>query len=508
MPQRALISVYDKEGLELLGPGLAELGYEIISTGGSRQYLEQNGVPCREVAEITGQAELFSGRVKTLHPAVQAAILARRDQPGDLEQLQQAGWKPIDLVVVNLYPFARTRREEKEHGEILENIDIGGPTLIRAAAKNYRDVLIIVDPADYSWILEKLRAGRVERTQRRQLAARAFAHTAAYEQEIAGYFAGEDFETFPAAPEKVRELRYGENPQQKAALYRRPETSGTVVGSRQLGGKPLSYNNLLDAEAAWQAVREFSDPAWVLVKHGNPCGLGAAQLSGDALEKACRTDPLSAFGAVVASNRQVGEEEALYLAREPFIEVLLAPRIKEEGSQVLQARWKNIRLLETGGLPPDSSSNEPEIRSLQGGFLVQDTDIPAGENLELQVVSAREPSPGEREELIFAWQGVKHVRSNAILLARDRGAVGIGAGQMSRVDAARMAIWKAGERAAGSFLASDAFIPFADTLELAREAGVQGIIQPGGAKRDQEVIEAANRLNLIMVFTGRRHFRH
>jgi len=507
MVKRALISVYNKKGLEVLGPGLQKLGYEIISTGGTKKFLEQNGVKCREVAKITGQAELFGGRVKTLHPAIHAGILARRNNAQDMEELEKADFGPIDLVVVNLYPFAAVRRGGGGHEEILENIDIGGPTMVRAAAKNYNDVLVVVDPERYSWLLEKLNDGEISSEDRKNLARKAFAHTAAYELEIADYFYPEEERIFPIRAEKVRDLRYGENPQQKASLYSREKTKGTVVGSKQLSGKPLSYNNLLDTEAAWQMVLEFPDPTWAIVKHGNPCGLAADEDSLEALKKARKGDPVSAFGSVVASNSEVREKEAKNLAEEQFVEVLIAPTITSSARKVLEERWKNIRLLEAGGYPTELFK-EPEIRSLLGGFLVQDRDAPAREKLELKVVTSLEPSEEELEEFLFAWQAAKHVKSNAILLAKNRTAVGIGAGQMSRVDATRMAIWKAGKRAKGSYLASDAFIPFPDTLELAHSAGVKGIIQPGGAKRDEEVIAEANRLGLIMVFTGRRHFRH
>jgi len=507
MARRALISVYNKKGLEKLGPGLQELGFDIISTGGTKKFLEQSGVKCREVAKITGQAELFSGRVKTLHPAIHAGILARRNNPGDMEELEKTGFGPIDLVIVNLYPFAAIRRGGGSHEEILENIDIGGPTMIRAAAKNYSDVLVVVDPETYPWILEKLKGDKVTLEDRKLLARKAFAHTASYELEIADYFAPEEERVFPIRAEKVRDLRYGENPQQKASLYAREKTKGTVVGSKLLSGKPLSYNNLLDTEAAWQAVLEFPDPAWVLVKHGNPCGLSTDEDSLEALKKARQSDPVSAFGSVVAANSEVKEREAKNLAEEQFVEVLIAPAITSNARKVLQEKWKNIRLLEAGGYPAEIFK-EPEIRSVLGGFLVQDRDRPAREKLEGEVVTSLEPSQEEMEELLFAWQAAKHVKSNAILLSQKRATVGIGAGQMSRVDATRMAIWKAGKRAKGSFLASDAFIPFPDTLELAHKAGVKGIIQPGGAKRDEEVIAAADRLGLLMVFTGRRHFRH
>jgi len=410
-------------------------------------------------------------------------------------------------VVVNLYPFAAVRRGGGSHEEILENIDIGGPAMVRAAAKNYSDVLVVVDPETYSWLLEKLKEESITLEDRKNLARKAFAHTSAYELEISDYFSPEEERVFPIRAEKVRDLRYGENPQQKGALYSREKTKGTVVGSRQLSGKPLSYNNLLDTEAAWQAVLEFPDPAWVLVKHGNPCGLATDKDSLEALQKARKTDPQSAFGAVVACNSEVREREAKNLAEEQFVEVLVAPEITSAARKVLQQRWKNIRLLEAGGYPTEIFK-EPEIRSVLGGFLVQERDRPAREKLEIRVVSSLEPSEEEMEELLFAWQAAKHVKSNAILLSKNRATVGIGAGQMSRVDATRMAIWKAGKKAKGSFLASDAFIPFADTLELAHSAGVKAIIQPGGAKRDAEVIAAADRLGLVMVFTGRRHFRH
>ncbi|NPA06427.1 MAG: bifunctional phosphoribosylaminoimidazolecarboxamide formyltransferase/IMP cyclohydrolase [Chloroflexi bacterium] len=505
----ALLSVSDKRGLVPFARGLVELGYTLLASGGTARVLQEAGLPVRPVSTVTGFPEILGGRVKTLHPAIHGGILSRRT-PADQAELERHGIPTIDVVAVNLYPFEATvRRKGVTLDEALENIDIGGVALLRAAAKNFPHVLVLTQPEDYEPVLRALREGRVDMTLRRQLAVKAFAHTAAYDTAIANYLAQRDEDE--AWPERVlidltrvQVLRYGENPHQRAALYRPREATGAF---RQLHGKAMSYNNWLDLDAAWRASRDFDAPAVVIVKHGNPCGIGLGSSVADAYRRALASDPVSAFGSVIAV-RGVVDDAAAEAMRDLFIEVLAADGFTDAALERLKRKSKNLRLL----LPEQDALPPWDARTTVAGWLLQTPDIAAEDPASWRVVTQREPTALEWEGLVFAWRAVKHVKSNAIVLAREvDGAwatVGVGAGQMSRVDAVHLAVHKAGERARGAVLASDAFFPFPDGVEVAAQAGVTAIIQPGGSKRDAEVIAAADRLGLAMIFTGRRHFRH
>ena len=506
----ALLSVSNKQGLADLGQALSALGYELVASGGTARALQKAGLAVREVQDLTGFPELLEGRVKTLHPAVHAGILSRRT-PEDQAALTRHGLQPIDVVVVNLYPFAATvRNREVPLDAALEQIDIGGVALLRAAAKNFPHVVVLSDPADYGWVVEALRAGTLTMDQRRALALKAFRHTAAYDATIAEYLA-QTVDRDPALPqawpvglEQVQVLRYGENPHQQAARYQTALASEPFV---QLHGKAMSYNNWLDLDAAWRAAMDFSEPAVVIVKHGNPCGIGVGRTVADAYQRALASDPTSAFGSVIAVRGRV-DRAAAEAMRGLFIEVLAAAEFTPQALDVLKAKSRNIRLLQAQApavLPR-------EARTTVAGWLVQTPDMAPEDEGAWQVVTRRAPTEEEWAGLRFAWRAVKHVRSNAIVLARqvdgDWATVGVGAGQMSRVDAVHMAVYKAGERAQGAVLASDAFFPFPDGVALAASHGVTAVVQPGGSKRDAEVIAEADRLGLAMVFTGRRHFRH
>ncbi|HHV77428.1 MAG TPA: bifunctional phosphoribosylaminoimidazolecarboxamide formyltransferase/IMP cyclohydrolase [Syntrophothermus lipocalidus] len=507
MAKRALISVSNKDGVVEFARGLEELGYEIVSTGGTYDTLVQAGIKVVKVAEVTGFPEILDGRVKTLHPAVHGGILAKRS-PDHLEQLQMHGIQTIDIVAVNLYPFRETvLRPGVTLEEAIENIDIGGPAMIRAAAKNYRYVIVVVRPEDYGRVLDELKGkGDLDEQHRLRLAFAAFSHTAAYDAMVSSYLAGLLGIGFPEevafAGEKVYELRYGENPHQKAAFYRYYLQGDGLPNAQQLNGKELSYNNIIDTQAAVALVREFDKPACVIIKHTNPCGTAVADDLVSAYEKAFAADPVSAFGGIIAFNRVVDADTAKKVA-EPFMEVVVAPGYDEEALEILR-RKKNLRVL---ALPVEVQSGL-EVKSIEGGFVVQEADrhelLPA----ELTVVTDRVPTPEEMENLLFAWKVVKHVKSNAIVVAKDGLTLGVGAGQMNRVGAARLALEQAGERAKGAVLASDAFFPFKDTVELAAQYGITAIIQPGGSIRDQESIEECNRHGIAMVFTGVRHFKH
>jgi phosphoribosylaminoimidazolecarboxamide formyltransferase/IMP cyclohydrolase len=512
----ALISVSDKRGVKGLALGLAELGFDIYSTGGTQRHLAETGLPVRSISSLTGFPEILDGRVKTLHPVVHGGILARRDLPQHMEELARNEIPPIDLVCVNLYPFVETAsRPGVTLEEALEQIDIGGPTLLRAAAKNFPHVLVLVDPEDYEPVLDLLAMGEVPLEVRRRLAAKAFQHVAAYDTAIAQYLRGE--ERFPeqltVALRKALELRYGENPHQRAALYReeRLGQGDGIVAARQLHGRELSYNNIMDADAAWAVVNEFAAPAVAIIKHANPCGLACREELAEAFRLAFEGDPISAFGGIVAVNRpvDVGLARAIREAKHPtsgqrlFLEVIVAPGY-EEGALELLRKSPNLRILEA----PAGAADPLTYRHVAGGLLVQEPDRYPDDEIRLQVVTRRAPTEEEVQDLRFAWKACKHVKSNAIVVARERVLWGVGAGQPNRVTSVALALEGAGERARGAVLASDAFFPFPDSVELAAEAGISAIIQPGGSVRDQEVIAAADARGLAMVFTGVRHFRH
>jgi phosphoribosylaminoimidazolecarboxamide formyltransferase/IMP cyclohydrolase len=520
--RRALLSVSDKTGLVEFARALAILGVELISTGGTAKALKDAGLPVKDVAEVTGFPECLDGRVKTLHPRVHGGILAIRDNPQHMQTLQQQGIAPIDLVVCNLYPFEATvARPGSSHEDIVENIDIGGPSMVRAAAKNYHDVAIVTDPVQYEDVLKELQEnnGTLTLATREWLAGAAFARTAIYDEAIRAYFSKRLHETvFPARLtlhfQKRFDLRYGENPHQQAAFYVEPSCAHACVATaEQLHGKELSYNNILDLDSAFNLVREFSGPAAVVIKHNNPCGAAFGATLVEAFGKAYEGDPLSAFGGILGFNREVDEATA-YQITEPnrFIECIIAPSYSDAAYQMLTTRpsWKkNVRLLRTPPLDGGSAALSPlDYRRVDGGLLVQSRDLPADEFAGARVVTKKSPSESELADLRFVWTVGKHVKSNAIVLAKDGMIVGVGAGQMSRVDSTHMAVRKAGDRVRGSVLASDAFFPFRDNVDEAARAGVTAIVQPGGSMRDQDSIAACDEHGLAMLFTGVRHFRH
>ncbi|MGQ7793053.1 bifunctional phosphoribosylaminoimidazolecarboxamide formyltransferase/IMP cyclohydrolase [Faunimonas sp. B44] len=520
---RALLSVSDKAGLLDLARALAARGVELVSTGGTARMLAEAGLAVTEVAAVTGMAELMDGRVKTLHPKIHGGLLALRDDPGHARAMAEHGIAGIDLLAVNLYPFEETVAAGAEFGAAIENIDIGGPAMIRAAAKNAAHVTVLTDPSDYGAVLEALDAHQgVPRALRRRLAAKAFARTAAYDAAIARWYEAVLGETLPErltiAGRLSERLRYGENPHQEAGLYLTGEARPGVATARQVQGKALSYNNINDADAAFEAVAEFAPEAHAavaIIKHANPCGVALADDLVEAYEKALRCDPVSAYGGIVAVNRPLDEAAARAITA-IFTEVVVAPDA-DEAARAVFAEKLNLRLLLTGGLP-DPRAAGLLVRSVAGGLLVQGRDAGAVTAEALQVVTRRAPTEAERADLLFAFRVAKHVKSNAIVYARDGATVGIGAGQMSRLDSARIAAIKAeeaakaaglsGSLAQGSVVASDAFFPFADGLLAAVEAGATAAIQPGGSLRDEAVIAAADEAGIAMVFTGMRHFRH
>ncbi|WP_018131139.1 bifunctional phosphoribosylaminoimidazolecarboxamide formyltransferase/IMP cyclohydrolase [Effusibacillus pohliae] len=534
--RRALISVSDKTGIVDLARALVRHNVEIVSTGGTAKLLEQAGIPVTGISDVTGFPEIMDGRVKTLHPNIHGGLLAVRDNEEHMQAIGRLGIRPIDLVVVNLYPFKQTiLKPGVTHEEAIENIDIGGPSMLRAAAKNYRDVIVLVDAADYGLVIESLDEGKpLPVTTRLALAAKVFRHTAAYDALVAQYMTrqvGEEFpETITLTYEKAQDLRYGENPHQQAAFYREPAAGAdTIAGARQLHGKELSYNNINDANAAMAIVKEFTEPAVVAVKHTNPCGVGTADTIFGAWQKAYEADPVSIFGGIIALNRTVDAPTAQAMA-ELFLEIIIAPGFEPEAFEILTQK-KNLRLLEAAiGPKADNAlrmletvegataqageqsasplANQLTTLKVAGGLLVQELDLKTVSPDDLQVVTRRQPTEEELGQLLFAWKVVKHVKSNAIVLARENRTIGIGAGQMNRVGAARIAIEQAGELANGAVLASDAFFPLPDTVEEAAKAGVTAIIQPGGSIKDAASIEAADRHGIAMVFTGIRHFKH
>ncbi len=521
---RALLSLSDKSGAVELARALSGHGIELVSTGGTRKALGDAGLNVLDVSDLTGIPEMMDGRVKTLHPAVHGGLLAVRSNPQHVEAMRAQKIRPIDLLVVNLYPFEDVAGHDADFATCIENIDIGGPAMIRAAAKNHDDVAVLVDPGDYAALLGELarHGGATTLALRRRLAAKAFARTAAYDAAIGNWFARElneptpDYRAF--AGRLIEKLRYGENPHQSAAFYRTPDTRRGVATARQVQGKQLSYNNVNDTDAAYECVAEF-DPArtaaCAIVKHANPCGVAEGASLLDAYHKALACDPVSAFGGIVALNRTL-DEAAAHAITEIFTEVIIAPDATPEAIGIVGAK-KNLRLLLAGGFP-DPRAASLTVKTVAGGLLVQSRDNAVVDDIALNQVSRRAPTNAELRDLRFAFRVAKHVKSNAIVYARDSATVGIGAGQMSRIDAARIAARKAADAASaaglaepattGSVVASDAFFPFADGLLVAIEAGASAVIQPGGSVRDDEVIKAADDHGVAMVFTGTRHFRH
>ncbi|HLN62862.1 MAG TPA: bifunctional phosphoribosylaminoimidazolecarboxamide formyltransferase/IMP cyclohydrolase [Symbiobacteriaceae bacterium] len=529
--KRALISVYNKEGIVEFARELHSLGVAIISTGGTYRALQEAGIPVVEVSQVAGFPEVLDGRVKTLQPQIHAGILAMRSNPAHMAQLAEHDVTPIDIVVVNLYPFRETVANPNVSLEdAVEKIDIGGPTMVRAAAKNWQDVVVLVNPARYAGVLAELRtAGEVSRATKFELMVEAFQHTSAYDTAIAGWLANRGRvlaaaeEAGTPAPEanagdaafpyattlaltKIQDLRYGENPHQKAAFYSDGSTGGTTIASaKQLHGKELSFNNINDAHAALELVKEFDQPAAVAIKHANPCGVAVAETISEAYQKAYEADTVSIFGGIIALNRPCDEATAKAIAK-IFVEIVIAPSFEPEALKVLTKK-KDVRLLEVG--PIDRSAPARfDVKRVGGGFLLQDWDKIAEDPLAWKGVTERKVTRAELDDLAFAWKVCKHVKSNAIVVVKNGQTLGVGAGQMNRIDAARHALRQAGSAVAGAVLASDAFFPFPDVVEAAAEAGIAAIAQPGGSIRDQESIDKCNELGLAMVFTGVRHFRH
>ncbi len=521
MIKQALISVSDKTGVLEFARALAGMGVNILSTGGTAKLLADNGVSVTEVADYTGFPEMLDGRVKTLHPKVHGGILARRDLPEHVAALEKHGIPTIDMVVVNLYPFQQTvAKEECSLEDAIENIDIGGPTMLRSSAKNHKDVVVICDPDDYGRVLDEMKAnqGQVGYDTRFTLAKKVFAHSAQYDGAITNYLSslGEDkaHATRSAYPqtlnlhfEKVQDMRYGENPHQSAAFYRDvAPLAGSLANYTQLQGKELSYNNIADADAAWECVKTFEESACVIIKHANPCGVAVGADALEAYGKAFQTDPTSAFGGIIAFNRELDGKAAEAVAKQ-FVEVLIAPAFTAEARQVFAAK-QNVRLLQ---IPLGQAVNAYDFKRVGGGLLLQSPDAKNVVQSELKVVSKKQPTPQQLQDLMFAWRVAKFVKSNAIVFCANGMTLGVGAGQMSRIDSARIASIKAqnaGLSLVGSAVASDAFFPFRDGLDVVVDAGATSVIHPGGSMRDQEVIDAADERGVVMLFTGTRHFRH
>jgi len=517
--RRALISVSDKRGLIEFAGALAKLKVHILSTGGTARLLADNGIPVTEVSEYTGFPEMLDGRVKTLHPKIHGGLLARRDLPAHMAAIGQAGIEPIDLVAVNLYPFAQAvAKPGCTLEEAIENIDIGGPTMLRSAAKNHDSVAVVVDPADYPAVLEEMgkNGGAISAGTRFALAKKVFTHTAAYDAAISNYLTGLGPEgghtAFPERLtiqfEKLQDMRYGENPHQSAAFYRdATPVPGGLASYRQLQGKELSYNNVADSDAAWECVKTFGEqPACVIIKHANPCGVAVAKTLKEAYERAFATDPVAAFGGVIAVSRPLDGAAADAISKQ-FVEVLIAPAVTEEARKALSSK-ANVRVLE---VPLGAGTSPFDMKRVGGGLLVQSPDRCSASAADLRVVTRATPTEAQLGDLLFAWRVAKFVKSNAIVFCGEGRTLGVGAGQMSRVDSARIAVIKAGNAGlslAGSVVASDAFFPFRDGVDVVAQAGAKAIIQPGGSMRDEEIIAAADELGLAMVFTGFRHFRH
>lgn len=510
MIKTALISVSDKEGVVEFAKQLIKLGIKIISTGNTAKLLKQNNINVTLVSEVTNFPEMLDGRLKSLHPNIFAGILADRKNKKHMNELKKHEISTIDLVAVNFYPFEEAANKKAKLKDVIENIDIGGPSLVRAAAKNHHDVLVIVDPNDYKQIIDKIKNKKIDGDIRTRLAAKAFLKTARYDTIIGRHFA-EIFlhDIFPdiynLTFRKIQNLRYGENPHQRAAFYRSFSVNETCISTaRQLQGKELSYNNILDANDAFELVKDFDRPTAAVIKHTNPSGVASADKIEDAYQKAYETDPKSAFGSVVALNRPCNIAVAK-LMKQLFVEVVICPKFEREAINILKTKT-NLRLLETGPIVKDYES--PDMRRVAGGLLVQTRQMPDLKGKDLKAATKRKPTKEELKALIFAWKVNKHVKSNSIVLAKDNVTVGIGAGQMSRVDAAKLAVMKSEGKSGGSVMSSDAFFPFRDGVDEAAKAGITAIIQPGGSIRDREVIEAANEYNIAMVFTGIRLFKH
>lgn len=509
--KRALISVSNKDGIVEFAEQLVGLGVEIVSTGGTKNALQKAGVPVTGISEVTGFPEILDGRVKTLHPNIHGGLLAMRENEEHLNQLEKHNIQPIDLVVVNLYPFQQTiAKKDVTFTDAIENIDIGGPSMLRAAAKNHQHVTVVVDPNDYQKVVSELKEeGAVKAETRAKLAAKVFRHTAAYDAVIAEFLTKEVNEEFPESLtityEKGQDLRYGENPHQKAAFYKKPLGAiGSIANATQLNGKELSYNNINDANAALALVKEFDQPAVVAIKHMNPCGVGIGLTVEEAYDKAYAADPVSIFGGIVALNQEVDARTALKM-KEIFLEIIIAPSFNKEAVEILSSK-KNLRLLT---LPFDQESKlEKQLTSIHGGLLVQDEDRYGFDEATISIPTKRTPTEAEWTALKLAWKVVKHVKSNAIVLVKDDMTVGVGAGQMNRVGSAKIAIEQAGNKVVGSVMASDAFFPMNDTVETAGKVGVTAIIQPGGSIRDEESIKKADELGIAMIMTGVRHFKH
>ena len=512
--RRALVSVSDKRNLIPFARGLHRMGVEILTTGGTGRQLTEAGIDAVEVSSKTGFPEIMDGRVKTLHPIIHGGLLGRRGT--DDAVMTEHGIEPIDLLAVNLYPFEETiSRPDATLADAIENIDIGGPAMIRAASKNHVSVAVVVDPDDYDAILEALRSDRLSEEYRRSLAAKAYAHTASYDTAITRYLSASLNEAALGecilySGDRVEKLRYGENPHQEAAFYRdQAAAPGTLARARQLQGKALSYNNIADSDAALECVKQFSQMACVIVKHSNPCGVATGDTIFDAYEKALATDPTSAFGGIIAFNQVLDSATARAIIDKQFVEVLIAPEI-DDGALAILAEKKNVRVLRTGEWPQNAAGGF-DFKKVSGGLLVQSTDMGVVAEADLRVVSEKIPDDDQIRDLLFAWKVAKFVKSNAIVFCRDGATIGVGAGQMSRVYSTRVAAIKAGDEGLSvedSVMASDAFFPFRDGIDSAAEHGISAIIQPGGSMRDDEVIAAANEHGLSMVFTGMRHFRH
>ena len=515
--RRALLSVSDKTGLGAFAAALVRHGYDILSTGGTATMLRDAGIAVTDVSDVTGFPEIMDGRVKTLHPHIHGGLLARRDNDAHLAAMREQGIENIDLVAVNLYPFEAQLTRTDDPATLIETIDIGGPAMLRASAKNHEFVTVVCDPADYGEVIAALDAdGDVGPALRRTLAARVFARTARYDAAIAGWMAGDDFgETLQVTARRAQELRYGENPHQRAALYTGGAARPGVASAVQLQGKPLSYNNLNDTDAAFELAAEFTAPTIAIIKHANPCGVASADRLADAWQQALDADPVSAFGGIVSSNVSLDADTATGIAS-IFTEVVIAPDASEEAKAILAAK-PNLRLMLTGAMP-DPQAGGLKLKSVSGGFLAQSRDNGHITEADINIVTRAKPDAGQLADMMFAWRVAKHVKSNAIVFVKDSVTAGVGAGQMSRVDSARIAAQKARDMAAhhgwdaprtiGSVAASDAFFPFADGLEALIDAGATAVIQPGGSKADDTVIAAADAAGIVMAMTGMRHFNH